>query len=183
MPKLDDRWSLRLWLGKSLVSDEHCVGTSAGVRRCRSIWRRPESQRWNGKVLNEMVGDPWNPAPQPKDKPQAPRGVYITLDRQFKYGGTKGCPACFGHAKLHSPESRARIQEIVDNEAAQTAAASAADANGETPGQAACGSAPSSSSDPASAAGGPAPEDVNMEVAAEKLGITAGENCGPDVGG
>ena len=46
MPKLDDRWNLGLWLGKSLASDEHCVGTSAGVRRCRSIWRRPEKQRW-----------------------------------------------------------------------------------------------------------------------------------------
>ena len=36
----------RLVAGTSLASDEHCVGTSAGVRRCRSIWRRPEKQRW-----------------------------------------------------------------------------------------------------------------------------------------
>ena len=49
MPKLDDRWNLGLWLGKSLASDEHYVGTSAGVRRCRSIWRRPERQRWTGR--------------------------------------------------------------------------------------------------------------------------------------
>ena len=42
MPTLDDRWNLGLWLGKSLASDELYVGTSAGVRRCRSIWRRPE---------------------------------------------------------------------------------------------------------------------------------------------
>ena len=26
MPKLDDRWNLGLWLGKSLASDEHFVG-------------------------------------------------------------------------------------------------------------------------------------------------------------
>ena len=32
-------WSPGLWLGKSLASDEHYVGTSAGVRRCRCIWR------------------------------------------------------------------------------------------------------------------------------------------------
>ena len=37
MPKLDDRWNLGLWLRKSLASDEHYVGTSAGVRRCRSV--------------------------------------------------------------------------------------------------------------------------------------------------
>ena len=36
MPKLDDGWGLGLWLGKSLASDGHYVGTSAGVRRCRS---------------------------------------------------------------------------------------------------------------------------------------------------
>ena len=31
MPKLDDRWSQGLWLGKRLASDEHNEGTSAGV--------------------------------------------------------------------------------------------------------------------------------------------------------
>ena len=146
MPKLDDQWSLALWLGKSLASDEHYVGTSAGVRRCRSIWRRPENQRWGRKMLNEMIGDPWNPASQAKKKPQVPHGVYITLDRQIKYGGTKGCPAYFGHAKVHLPECRARFQDIVDIKAAQTGAASSADAEAETSGRAAGGSAPSSSS-------------------------------------
>ena len=34
MPKTDDRWNLGLWLGNSLASDEHYVGTSARVRRC-----------------------------------------------------------------------------------------------------------------------------------------------------
>ena len=63
------------------------------------------------------------------------------------------------------------IPEIVDNEAAQTAAASAADSNVEHPGQAAGGPAPSSSSGPALAAGGLAPEDVNMEVAAESSAV------------
>ena len=60
------------------------------------------------KVLNEMTGDPWNLAPQPKDK--APQ-VYTTLERQIKYGGTKGCSACFGQAKVRSPECRARFHE------------------------------------------------------------------------
>ena len=94
MPKLDDRWNLGLWLGKSLASDEHYLGTSAGVRRCRSIWRRPEKQRWDRKMLTEIIGDPWNPTPQPKDKAPQVRGVYITLERQIKHGGTKGCTAC-----------------------------------------------------------------------------------------
>ena len=73
--------------------------------------------------------------------------------------------ACFGDAKIHSPECRARFQDIVDNEAAQTAAASASEPNAEMREQAAGGSAPSSSSGPAPAAGRPAPEDANMEPA------------------
>ena len=140
MPKLDDSWNVGMWLGKSLASDEHHVGTSAGVRRCRSIWRRPERQRWDRKILTEMNGEPWNSVPQ-KDKAPQVRGVYITLERQIKHGGTKGCAECFGQAKVHSPECRARFQDIVDNEAAQTAAASASEPHVETPGQAAGGPA------------------------------------------
>ena len=148
MPKLDDRWNLGLWLGKSLASDEHHVGTSAGVRRCRSIWRRPEKQRWDRKMLTEMIGEPWKPVPAKDKAPQA-RGVCTSLERQIKHGDTKGCPACFGQAKVHSPECRARFQDIVVNEAAQAAR----------------GLAPSSSGGPAPGAGGPAPEDVNMGAA------------------
>ena len=152
------------------------VGTSAGVRRCRSIWRRPEKQRWDRKMLTDMNGEPWNPTGHHQDKPPQVRGVYITLERQIKYGGTKGCAACFGDAKIHSPECRARFQNIVDNEAAQTAAVNASEPNAEMREQAAGGSASSSSSGPTPAAGRPAPEDANMEP------DTADEFCGSDVG-
>ena len=53
----------------------------------------------------------------------------------------------------------------VDNEAAQTAAASASEPNVEMQEQAAGGSAPSSSGGPVPAAGRPAPEDANVEAA------------------
>ena len=75
MPKLDERWNLGSWLGKSLASDEHYVGTPAGVRPCRSIWRRPGNQRRDRKILTEMNSDPWIPTPQPGDKPPQVRGV------------------------------------------------------------------------------------------------------------
>ena len=58
-----------------------------------------------------------------------------------------------------------KISEIVDNDAAQTAAASASEPSVETPGQAVGGPAPSSSGGHAPAAGRPAPEDVSMEAA------------------
>ena len=129
-------------------------------------------------MLTEMNGEPWSPTAQHQDKSPQPRGVYITLERQIKYGGTKGCAACFGDAKIHSLECRTRFQDIVDNEAAQTAAAGASEPNVEAPGQAAGGFAPSSSSGPAPAAGRPAPEDANMEAA--ELGRTADELCEED---
>ena len=66
---------------------------------------------------------------------------------------------------MHSPECRARFQNIVDNEAAQTAAASASEPNVEMPEQAAGGSAPSPSGGLVPAAGRPALEDANMEAA------------------
>ena len=124
MPKLDDRCNLGLWLGKSLASDEHYVGTSAGVRRCRSTWRRPEKQRWDRKMLTEMNGEPWNPVP-PKDKAPQVRGVYITLERQ--HGGkvvlhASGMQRCIrqnaGHdsrilwtMKLHRQQLRVQVNQ------------------------------------------------------------------------
>ena len=113
-------------------------------------------------MLSEMNGEPWNPTGHHQDKTPQVREVYITLERQIKHGGTKGCAACFGQAKVHSPECRARFQDIVDNEAAQTAAAGASEPNVEMQGQAVGGSAPSSSGGPA---GRPAPEDANMGAA------------------
>ena len=58
----------------------------------------------------------------------------------------------------------------MDDEATQTAAASASEPNVEMPEQAAGGSAPSSSGGPVPAAGRPAPEDVNMEAAESSAG-------------
>ena len=71
-------------------------------------------------MLTDMNGEPWNRVP-PKDKAPQVSGVYITLERQIKHGGTKGCSACFGQATVHSAECGARLQDIVDNEAAQPA--------------------------------------------------------------
>ena len=148
MPKLDDRWNLGLWLGKSLASDEHYVGTSAGVPRCRSIWRRPEKQRLDRKMLTEMNGEPWNPTGHHQEKPPQVRG------------NERLC-GMFGECKGTFTGMQGTIfQDIVDNEGAQTAAASASETNVDVQEQAAGGSAPSSSSGPAPAAGRPAPEDA-----------------------
>ena len=45
MSKLNDRWRQRLWMRTTLVSGGQYMGTPAGVRRCRSICRRPGGLR------------------------------------------------------------------------------------------------------------------------------------------
>ena len=161
MPKLEDRWSLGLWLGKSLASDEHYVGTSAGVRRCRSIWRRPENQRWSKKVLNESL------------EPNTVEGETTHTTRSVHHAGPSDqvwthnrMPSMLRACESASSECRARFQDIVDSEAAQTGAAIAGDTSAEVWGQVPGNFATSSSSGPAPAAGRPAPEDV-MEVVVE----------------
>ena len=41
------------------------------------------------------------------------RDVHITRHRQIKHGGAKGCPACFGQAKVLSTECRARFEVLL----------------------------------------------------------------------
>ena len=95
-------------------------------------------------------------------------GVYITPSIvKLRVWRHEGVSSMLRACKVLSPECRARFQEIVHNEAAQTETAGPSDANAETSGQAAGGSAPSSSSGPAPVAGSPAREDANMEVVAE----------------
>ena len=78
--KADDRWSVGIWVGKTLRADEHLVGTSGGVKTCRSIWRRPEGKRFDKNALDRMVGSPWDPVPSTVREVK-PRSVYITYDR------------------------------------------------------------------------------------------------------
>lgn len=90
--------------------DEHLIGTEQGIRRCRTIWRRPENKRWDRKLFDNFKGTPWQPRGGPTAVPGAPatpglpapgtpagsnRGVYITLGLQLKHGQTPDCPGCY----------------------------------------------------------------------------------------
>ncbi len=61
-----------------------------------------------------MGVDFWNPRPPSDPKPGRPCGVYITLDRQIKYG--PGYAACFRHAKQYTPELRERFEDLMAEE-------------------------------------------------------------------
>ncbi|CAK0821956.1 unnamed protein product, partial [Prorocentrum cordatum] len=111
--KADDRWHLGVWLGKSMRSDEHLIGTANGVLLCRPIWRRPEKDRWDAQLLDRFVGSPWALVP-PGVKEVKPREVYITLDKIIRLGKTPGCPGCRapGEAR-HTAECRERFGKLV----------------------------------------------------------------------
>ena len=44
VPKMDARWSLGLWLGETVSSDEHMVGTETGVHYGRSVKALPAAE-------------------------------------------------------------------------------------------------------------------------------------------
>lgn len=71
--KLDSQTSVGVWIGKSYASDENYIGASEGIRRCRSIWRRPENKRWGQSRLEKMKGVPWQPKGTPTVMPGTPR--------------------------------------------------------------------------------------------------------------
>ena len=130
--KLDAQTSIGIWLGKTLSADEHVIGTPQGIRKCRSVWRRPEPRRWEKHRLEAVTGTPWQPKGQalvvPCDnKPltlpdgRKVRSAYITLERQIKHGPTPGCPGCnclAGEVKPHNAECKKRFNELYPREAA-----------------------------------------------------------------
>ncbi|CAK8995597.1 unnamed protein product [Durusdinium trenchii] len=135
--KRDAQTNTGIWLGKSLQSDEHLVATEHGIRRCRTIWRKPERLRWNLKGFQSWVGLPWQPRGPPTPTPEAIRsgvtspgtpvpgtpgvkkGVYITVGQQLKHGMRPGCPGCHSsdeHPKRHHAECRARFEKLISEE-------------------------------------------------------------------
>ena len=54
-------WVTGLWLGRDTLSDEHLVGTAAGVMRSRAVRRLLEPARWVPTALNAMLFTPWSP--------------------------------------------------------------------------------------------------------------------------
>ena len=53
-------WVAGLWLGRDPLSDEHLIGTAAGVMRSRAV-RAPRTARWVPAASNAMLFIPWLP--------------------------------------------------------------------------------------------------------------------------
>ena len=61
--KMDTEWKEGVWLGHARGSNEILVGTRDGVVRAYSVIRKPEGERWNRVLLQEMQGTPQQPDP------------------------------------------------------------------------------------------------------------------------
>ena len=53
-------WVTGLWLGRDTLSDEHLIGTAAGVMRSRAVRRLQEPARWVPAAMNAMLLTPWS---------------------------------------------------------------------------------------------------------------------------
>ena len=69
-------WVTGLWLGRDTLSDEHLIGTAAGVMRSRAVRRLQEPIRWVPVVLNAMLFTPWSPHLNLPGRPRPQRPTY-----------------------------------------------------------------------------------------------------------
>ena len=69
-------WVKGLRLGRDTLSDEHLIGTAAGVMRSRAVRRLQEAARWVRAVLNAMLFTPWSPHLNLPGRPRLQRPAY-----------------------------------------------------------------------------------------------------------
>jgi len=128
-----DRFEMGVWVGCTIRSGEHLVGTDKGVFKVSSVIRRPEDGRWSRELVAGIKGSPKEPVPgsgsskvvayskhrdeQTKKQAEfAPRQIgeepevrqtYIYKKDVEKIGATEGCPGC---RALMTPGSKFRAK-------------------------------------------------------------------------
>ena len=116
-----DRFESGIWLGCTIRSGEHLVGTSRGVYKVSSVLRKAEDRRWSASAFKDLKGSPVEPvpgsgsskitafskkrdtetakesvvyAPAPAREEPELRVAYIYKKDVVKYGPTPGCAGC-----------------------------------------------------------------------------------------
>ncbi len=59
---IEDKWCDGVWVGRATLSDEHVLLNPLGVEHTRCVKRKPESEQFSLKMLNDVAGLPWNPS-------------------------------------------------------------------------------------------------------------------------
>ena len=103
--RIESRWELGCWGGKMELTDEHLLGTLAGIRSNRTIYRLPKSHCFNK--------DAQTPKPDGAARDPIVRRQYITQRWVDENGVTPGCPRCEGRGTMsHSETCRKRFEAI-----------------------------------------------------------------------
>ena len=72
--KLDDRFRLGVWIGKTSRGDDHLIFDGDEVRKCRTVKRRPEYLRRDRVRVDAIDAHPQRPRPPreriPRDRPK-----------------------------------------------------------------------------------------------------------------
>ena len=115
MAKLEPRWAVGTFLGRTDESDEVIVGTAAGIEFARSFRRRAANKQWERDAFTTLIGVPWNPRGLVVEAPVASnRRRYITKALIHQYGETPGCAACLGTASQHTAKCRDRFEQLTN---------------------------------------------------------------------
>ena len=69
-------WVTGHWLGRDTLTDEHRMGTAAGVMRSRAVRRLQEPARWVPAATNAMLFTPWSPRLNLPGRPRLQRPAY-----------------------------------------------------------------------------------------------------------
>ena len=101
--RVEPRWELGAWVGKMKFAGEHSLGTLAGIRSSRTVYRLPESHCYSKDSLDRTVGTATKPK---RDGPVTQRWV-------DEHGVTPVCPRCEGRSTMsHSETCRKRFDAI-----------------------------------------------------------------------
>ena len=141
---LDTPWHEGTWLGHARESNEHVIGTAAGVLRAHSIKRQDHTKQWDADAIRALTGTPQQPDPNratyklpirvnfdgpntddipvpaapPHQEPNL-RRTAITTEMLREYGYTDGCYGCRQKAagldaRRHTEACRSRIWEAME---------------------------------------------------------------------
>ena len=123
--KLDDRFRLGVWTGKTSRGDHHLIFESDEVPKCRTVKRRLSifvGTEAESMLLTLILGD---------------RGLHKSVLlvivrsgtlRGPAYGGTPNCKSCAVDGSSHSKECRERFEAVFRNDDEKKAMMEAADA-------------------------------------------------------
>ena len=109
--RVGPRWELGAWIGKMELTDGHLLGTLAGIRSSRTIYRLPKSHCFNQDAFDRIVGTPTSQTVRP--------GIHRSGDSTSRRDGLTrtvsllGCPRGEDRGTMsHSETCRKRFDAI-----------------------------------------------------------------------